>query len=239
MVTTIPPPAGMRYTSSGLLVPAGYGDAADKLSADNQKFFKLKRDLNLGSLTGAITARYLKSIETTRDGVVYYEDPEASPEQIKRVSGEMMEEFALHFHRRMPLEGMTADLYEQLKRVRDPASGESYVQTVTKSKFGVDAPGLERVFKKNGLNRDVVAGIGGNIANQFFERTLSETIRSAYREEGDKYRTGIVDMQQALSVGLDKTPEELAPLGVDQLLGEYVGIMKEGFQKLERRTVSP
>src|SRR3989344_3424928 len=123
-------------TPAGLVVPSGLERTLAELNSDNKEFLKVKDTLHLESLTGAVTEKYLGSIRVVRDGVTYYEPK--GKETHQSLADRLMSDLDFHLHRRV-YQNMTAELYEQLKAVKDPTTGESYTHTVNKAKFGVDA----------------------------------------------------------------------------------------------------
>lgn len=222
---------GTARTPAGLIVPAGMETLVAQLSEDNQKFLKLKEDIHVESLAPAVLARYLKSTEVVRDGVIYYEPK--GKDSHKELADLIMDELTIQCHRRVPYNGMTAELFEQLKALKDPTSGESYAAQMTKFKFGVDAAALHRFFDKNGADQGTVTNIMGNISNRWFQRELTDTIRAKYQDNPASYKAGIENFKASnLGVAGEYTPERLNPMGVEDLLGAYVEVVGEGLGKI-------
>ncbi len=227
----LPTPSGTARTPAGLIVPAGMENLVAQLSEDNQRFLKVKEDLHLESLTAAVAARYLKSTEVVRDGVTYYEPK--GKESHKDLADMVMDELTIQLHRRIGYAGMTPELFEQLKALKDPTSGVSYATQMTQYKFGVEATTLQRAFDKNGAKLETVMGLMGNIGNQWFQRELTGSIRTKYGEDPARYKSGIENFKASnLGVAGEYTPERLNPMGVDELLGAYVEVVGSALGKI-------
>ncbi|MBS3169665.1 hypothetical protein J4210_04210 [Candidatus Woesearchaeota archaeon] len=220
-------------TPEGLVVPAGLERTLRELNRDNQEFLQVKDTLHLESLTGAVTEKYLASVRVERDGVAYYEPK--GKETYQDLADLLMSELDYHLHRRV-YQNMTAELYEQLKTVKDPATGESYTHTVTKTQFGVDTNALKHAFDENGATLATVSGITANLGNKWFQRELGGAIRHKYDDDPARYKAGIENFRTSkLGIGGEYTPERLTPLGVDELLGAYVGLVSQALEKTKSR----
>ncbi|MBI4152489.1 hypothetical protein HY495_02155 [Candidatus Woesearchaeota archaeon] len=219
-------------TPEGLIVPPGLERTLTELNSDNQKFLKFRDTLHLKSLTGAVTERYLASVRVERDGVAYYEPKgkETHPD----LAAMIMNELDFHLHRRV-YQDMTAELYEQLRAVKDPTTGESYTHTVTKTKFGVDANALKQAFDENGATLAIVSGITDNLGSKWSQRELGGAIRHKYGDDPAKYEAGIENFRTAnLGIGEEFTPERLTRKTVDELLGVYVGLVDQALEKTHK-----
>lgn len=216
-------------TDAGLIVPSGLEKTLRELNGDNKEFLKVKDQLKLESLTGAVDEKYLASIKVVRDGVAYWEPK--GKETHQDLSAMIMEELNYHLHRRV-YQNMTAELYEQLKAVKDPTTGESYTSTITKIKFRVDANAIKQAFDENGATSAIVKGMTVNLGNQWYQREVGEVIHRKYGDDPVKYRNGIENIRVAIpELGREFAPEKLAPLGVDKLLEIYVKLIGDATEK--------
>lgn len=231
MVATLPPPPGMIRTADGLLVPAGSLEAT--LNKENRDFLKVKDTLHLESLTGAVTEKYLASVKVIRDGVAYY-DPKGK-ETHQALSELVMDELDYHLHQRV-YKDISPELYERMKAIKDPTSGESYTTTITKVKYEADTQGIKQFFDKNGATQATVSGLVLNLGEKWFERELTGAIHKKYGDDLDKYKAGIENFRTTnLGIGGEFNPERLAPLGVKELLGVYVGLVGQALDKTKGR----
>lgn len=229
-MVNLPDLEGMERTSSGLIVPGQYAGLDAKLSQPNQKFIKVRDNYYISSIAPSIMAKYLEACKRDKDGVVFYDTPKGSAE----IAQKIMEELGYHLHRRVPLAGMTAELYSQLQNVEDP-SGESYVDKIVALEMGINLDALEMALSKNGAGFEVILGLAGNIGQQYFHKVLGKTIHKEFGPDVVKYREGIRNMRDVLSVGAEKNDDYLVSLGLEDLLKDYVGIVDESLKKVDAK----
>lgn len=219
-------------TDAGLIVRSGLEKTLKELNSDNQEFLKVKDQLELESLTGAVTERYMASIKVVRDGVAYW--VLKGKETHQDLAAIIVEELDYHLHRRV-YQNIAPELYERLKNITDPTTGESYTSAITKIKFNVDANKIKQAFDENGATQATVDGITANIANKWFQRELGGAIRHKYGDDPVRYKAGIENFRTSnLGIGSEFTTERLAPLGVEELLGVYVGLVGQALEKTNK-----
>lgn len=222
------PPGGMERSEGGILVPQGQGS---QLSPQNKKFLKIKEDLDLESLKGAILFRYLNATKSVgEDGVTYYNQKVEASE----IAGYVMEELTYHMHIRAGYSGMTQELFNQLKAVKD-ISGKDYVTSFVETKMGFKQSDLESAFKKQGIGLEIVTGLTKNVSDSFYQKELSGLLESELGQDPEQYKSGIKNLQAVHQVGSSLTDETMRSLGIDKLGGAYIQTLEEVLEKLSKK----
>lgn len=225
-IDELPAPPGMERKGE-LFVPKG----TVALTPENTKFLKVRENLKLSDLKGAILYRYLNAIKSEKDGVSYFN----GSIQTEKLTAEVMEELALHLHLRAGYIGMTPELFNQLKAVKEKDTERSYVSRVVESKFGLTQEGLEQVFNQQGTDIKVVSGLAEQISNSYYHRELSGVLQYDLGSDPGKYVGGIKNLQAVHGVASELTDEVLKPLGVDKLVGAYVQSLDEVLGKVSKK----
>ncbi|MEK6969970.1 MAG: hypothetical protein AABW48_06085 [Nanoarchaeota archaeon] len=225
-VDELPAPPGMERKGE-LFVPKG----TVAITPENKKFLAVRENLKLSDLKGAILYRYLNAIKSEKDGVSYFNGNFSAQD----LAAGVMEELALHLHLRVGYEGMTPDLFKQLKAVKEKNSGRSYISIVMEEKLGLTQKGLEQALTQQGTDIKVVSGLAEQISNSYYHRELSGVLQYDLGPDPGKYVGGIKNLQAVHGVAAELTDEVLKPLGVDKLVGAYVQSLDEVLAKVSKK----
>ena len=227
-VNPLSDPQGTERTAGGLIVPKGAGSSI--LSEHNKRLLDLRESLDVHSLEASLVDQYLTIARYQDQGVTKYKT-KLDETQAAALAAESISALAYHVNFRH-FRGMNTALVDTLRSITDPA-GQTYLETVVKSFFNVDAKSLLDEFHDKDIGVESIAKLGQQLGKSYQQRVVVEALQRDYASDLDKYRQGIKNLNEVFRLVQPKPLEtQLKESGLRDLMGTYFSFLEQARSKL-------